>query len=484
MMVDGEFVEDYVYDLKGSPCENVASEGICYFPENIINLFPEDDELQQLNVESYLGAPIKDQSGKSIGILCAFSRSKDKFLPGARNVFKIIAARAGVEIERKLLESQFLQAQKMEAIGTLVGGIAHDFNNTLAGITGNIYLAKSEVKELPETLSRLQDIEALSFRAAGMIQQLLAFSRKGTVKMNPMTIFSFLKEIAKMHSVALPENIKFNQDFEGKEMEVNGDINQLQQVVMNLLNNARDAVIDMEPAEITLKLERYVADNQFAKIHPLITDKNFACISVIDNGTGIEQENLERIFEPFFTTKEAGKGTGLGLAMVYGAIQSHEGAISVESEPGRGTAVHVYLPLLSSDEKPVMTAVDEEVAHGHGETILLVDDDESVLKTGSDLLQRLGYKVLLGTDGLHALEAYKVYGSEIDLVILDIVMPKMGGREAAEKILEINENAKIIFVTGYDSHQEVDKDSPETILSKPYQVNEFSQAIKTALEDR
>ncbi|MES0370926.1 MAG: ATP-binding protein [Mariprofundaceae bacterium] len=484
MMADGKFIEDYSYDIKGSPCENVASEGICYFPENIVNLFPEDDELKQLNVESYLGAPIKDQSGKPIGVLCAFSRSKDNFLPATKNVFKIIAARAGVEIERKLLEAQFLQAQKMEAIGTLVGGIAHDFNNTLAGITGNIYLAKSEVRELPETLSRLQDIEALSFRAAGMIQQLLAFSRKGTVNMNPMVISSFLKEIVKMHAVALPESIRLSQDIEGNEMEVLGDINQLQQVIMNLLNNARDAVEGVKAAEIILTLKRFTADDQFLKSHPAITGKEFACISVIDNGSGIETKNLERIFEPFFTTKEAGEGTGLGLAMVYGTILSHGGTISVDSEPGKGTAMHVYLPLLNGDGKQVMAPVDEEVAHGHGETILLVDDDESVLKTGSDLLERLGYKVLLGTNGLHALEAYKVYGNEIGLVILDIVMPKMGGREAAEKILETDENAKIIFVTGYDSHQKIDEDSQETILSKPYKVHEFSQAIKTALEDR
>jgi len=385
--------------------------------------------------------------------------------------------------EHENLEIQLRQAQKMEAVGTLVAGIAHDFNNTLAGITGNIYLAKNSIKNSPETLKRLESIERLSHRAANMVQQLLTFSRKGVVNMKQITISSFLKEITKMHEVALPENIKLRQLIESSNMQIRGDINQLQQVIMNLLNNARDAVMNVNSPEITLKLEQFTTDDQFKISHPNIVGKMFARISVIDNGSGIKKEVLSHIFEPFFTTKEVGKGTGLGLAMSYGAIQSHDGFITVESEVGKGSSFYVYLPLLMSDGNQAVNQAEEKVVHGHGETILLVDDDEEVIKTGHDVLESLGYKVLLASDGLNAVEVYKTHSSSINLIILDMVMPRMGGVEAAKVIREINESAKVIFVTGYDSNQRLDADSmaSEKILSKPSNVPELSQVIQATL---
>jgi len=366
------------------------------------------------------------------------------------------------------LESEFHQAQKMEAIGTLVGGIAHDFNNSLAGITGNIYLVKEDVKSMPEICQRLDEIEMLSFRAAAMIQQLLTFARKDLKSMNPLTIATFLKESIKLQMISLPENISLRHDIQDGNMQVRGDVNLLQQVIMNLLNNARDAVRNSKNPRVTLKLEPYKASQTFLSKHQLINLKEFACISVSDNGEGIKDTDIEHIFEPFFTTKEVGKGTGLGLAMSYGAIQSHGGVIEVESECGSGTTFKIYLPLLGETQTDLIVEAQEEILKGKGETILLVDDDLSVITAGRDVLKSLGYKLITASDGMEAVEKYR--DAIVDLTILDVVMPRMGGIDAAKEIRKLNPHAKIVFATGYDRTDTLRKGDhidSESVLTKP-----------------
>jgi len=385
------------------------------------------------------------------------------------------------------LEVQLRHAQKMEAIGTLVGGIAHDFNNTLAGITGNIYLAKMEVGHLPDTLEILDSIDALAFRGADMIKQLLAFSRKGIVSMHPIDLSSFLNEVTKLHKVTLPADIELShKQMVNQEMKVYGDINQLQQIIINLLNNARDAVAGIKDPKITVTLEKWLADSTFKAMHPAIQGHAFARISVIDNGCGIEEECLGHIFEPFYTTKGVNEGTGLGLSMAYGSAQSHGGIITVESEPGKGSSMQLYLPLLKSDlQHPVIKKTEELVARGTGTTVLVVDDDKMVLETIATVLKSLGYNVLLAADGLQAVETYQHHQRDIELVILDIVMPKMGGLEACKKIRGINPTAKVIFLTGYDPSQQLNSQgmaSSEKVVMKPFQIAEFSQLLKSTLE--
>jgi len=244
------------------------------------------------------------------------------------------------------LEAQFHQSQKMEAVGTLVGGIAHDFNNTLAGITGNLFLAKHELKGMPRVTERLETVEKLSFRAAGMIKQLLTFSRKARPEMAPVSLTSFLKETVKLHRISLPENIELHTDVAGEDLHIQGDINLLQQVMINLINNARDAVHDAQSPRIEISLTRFTADKAFKARHTQLTSEQFARITVCDNGHGIKKEDMPHLFEPFFTTKAVGKGTGLGLSMVYGAIESHNGIVTAESKDGKGACFHIYLPLL------------------------------------------------------------------------------------------------------------------------------------------
>jgi len=381
---------------------------------------------------------------------------------------------------------QLRHAQKMEAIGTLVGGVAHDFNNTLAAITGNIYLTREGVAHLPATLKKLDAIEALAFRSAEIVKQLLAFSRKGIVNMQPLELSSFLSETIKLHGVILPENIEFHHEQVGpQKINIRADANQLEQVILNLLSNARDAVNGVNKPKISLHLEKWIADKVFRERHPEIRGSEFARISVIDNGCGIDEECIEHMFEPFYTTKGVNEGTGLGLSMAYGALQSHGGTILVESELGKGSNIQLYLPLLKNAELPEITKPNEITANQSSTaTVLLADDDEAVLATIETILKRLGHKVITAKDGLMAVESYKANSAEIDLIILDIVMPNMGGIEAYKEIKKTGSPACVIFMTGYDPDQKpgVEGAIPEKVIMKPFNVAEFSRLIQSTLE--
>jgi len=387
--------------------------------------------------------------------------------------------------EYEKLEKQFHQSQKMEALGTLVGGIAHDFNNTLAGITGNLYLAKKAIRDRPDTVHRLETIEDLSYRTAGMIQQLLAFAREDVQRMNQMNISLLLKEAIKIHMVSIPENIRLSINIESDNLQIYGDINLLQQAIMNLINNARDAVENVKDPLISIKLEAFEADEAFIDNHPELTERELACISIQDNGCGINSFDIEHIFDPFFTTKEVGKGTGLGLAMVYGAIQSHGGAIGVESRINQGTTISLWLPLLPSNQWISDSSSSETVVNGSGETILLVDDELSVIETGKAVLESLGYRLLTAQNGAEAVAIFKKKQGKIDLILMDVVMPVMGGDEAANEIRKIKPDIKIIFTTGYAKPHNSDgilEMASETVISKPYSTGRISQLIRATLE--
>jgi len=382
------------------------------------------------------------------------------------------------------LLAEFHQAQKMEAIGTLVGGIAHDFNNTLAAISGNLYLAKTQAAFMPDVVGRINTVESLCSQAAGMIQQLLTFARKSITDMKALKISPFLKEILKIHQVSIPENIDFKYDIQSSDMHVMGDISLLQQVIMNITNNACDAVQDTAKPCIVIGLETFAADTRFHQQHALDAEA-YACISISDNGSGIEEGHLEHIFEPFFTTKAVDKGTGLGLAMAYGAIQSHGGVIEVESLVGKGTTFQIYLPLLEKPQARIEQNSEQQIVPGHGETILLVDDNSSIIESGAGVLSNLGYQVLTARNGHEAIGIYQSEQARIALIILDIVMPKMGGIEAAQAIHSHNPDAKILFSTGYDQGNipQINPDPDVTsVLKKPFTVHQLSHAVRQCID--
>jgi len=384
------------------------------------------------------------------------------------------------------MEKRFHQAQKMEAIGTLVGGIAHDFNNILAGITANLYLAKMHVQAQPGVVQRLTNVEKLSHRAVDMIQQLLTFARKGMVSMKAMPLTPFIKETLKFLRCSVPENIALHEAVCTESLPVKGDHTQLHQVLMNLINNARDALEDVQDGPIiTVSLEPFYPDDAFCEHHPYFKAQHYAHLSVADNGVGIPAAQIEHLFEPFFTTKEQGKGTGLGLAMVFGAVKTHHGFVEVDSIPGNGSSFHIYLPLLeqaaqSDDEQTV------QIAEGRGELILLADDEQFVRETMAEVLESMDYKVLQAKDGLEAMQTFEAHQQKIALALLDVVMPHGGGMPLAKRIRGIKPDVPVLFLTGYDKQHVLsggDAMPNCEVLTKPVNFDALSHSIRQLLDE-
>lgn len=381
------------------------------------------------------------------------------------------------------LETQLLQSQKMEAIGTLVGGIAHDFNNMLAGMTGNLFLAKQKAAQMPEVISHLDSIEQLSHRSAEMISRMLSFARKEMVDMHNMSLTSFVQEVLHLSNVTLPENIAFHSHINNDDaLIIHGDRTQLQQVIINLLNNARDAVANAPEPAIDLELTTFTPDQHFKQEYPKVNGELFARLSVRDNGCGIAKEHVNQVFEPFFTTKEAGKGTGLGLAMCYGAVQSHDGVIRIDSQMGAGTTCHIYLPLLVDEEQEhVQTSVISEPWVVHGEVILLADDENMVRESCAEVLESMGYTVLQAEDGKQAVSVFEQHQDQIALVILDVVMPYLGGPQLAIRLQQVKPDLPVLFATGYDRESVLDPSMRMEhceIITKPYLFKELGEMIQ------
>ncbi|NWF39794.1 PAS domain S-box protein [Mariprofundus sp. NF] len=389
--------------------------------------------------------------------------------------------------EYEELEARFQQAQKMEAIGTLVGGIAHDFNNMLAALLGNLYLAKNAAKDDPDMIARLNRVESVSQRAAEMIAQLLTFARKGKVKMVPLPLAPFLEEMFKLARPSIPENIDMQLDIADHELLALGDETQLQQVLLNLITNASHALEGCAKPNITFGVKAYHPDTRFTQVHADVDAEQMALLYVTDNGCGISEANLDKVFEPFFTTKEAGKGSGLGLSMVHGAIKSHGGAIEVESARYSGTTVKIYIPLQQPDEaKPVADmALMEPEKQGAGEGILLVDDEALVREVNAEVLQEMGYRLFTAEDGIDAQQVYAAHRSEIGLAVLDLVMPRMGGMELLQWLREQDSELPVILMTGYDREQVLPaKSTPQKciVLNKPVDITKMSRAVHAMLE--
>lgn len=387
--------------------------------------------------------------------------------------------------ERKQFEEQLRQSQKMEAIGTLVGGIAHDFNNMLAAMQGNLYLARRQTDQLPALDEKLNNIEQLSHRAADMVQQLLTFARKDSIQIETFDVTQFLAESIRLARPAVPENISLKVHMGRYPMHIRGNRTQLQQVLMNLLNNAVDALGKQSDPQIECRLSLFITNKAFKLRYPELHDGNFARISISDNGEGISDAILLHIFEPFFTTKEVGKGTGLGLAMAYGAIQSLGGMIEVESKVALGSHFHIYLPL--SEEMELSAARRCELAYSHGETILLVDDNDEVRQTLAEVLESLGYHVIQSFDGEDALVRMREYGGQVDLLISDVVMPRMGGVALLHAARAILPSLPVLLATGYDRHQVLDTDEiieDFVLINKPFQFDELAHTIRQQLSLR
>lgn len=383
--------------------------------------------------------------------------------------------------EMNRLENQLRQSQKMEAIGTLAGGIAHDFINILSAITGYTTILQMNVDDKNLRKQYLDQIVLAAEKAANLTKSLLAFSRKQTIELKPQTLQGILKGIEKLLRRLLTEDIEFNLLILDPDIVIMADATQIDQVLINLATNARDAM--PQGGRLTVRAEKVVLDNDFVKDHGFGVPGNYAMISVTDTGCGMDQGTKEKIFEPFFTTKEVGRGTGLGLATVYGIVKQHNGYIVVSSEPNKGTDFKVYIPTETMEVTGTRHTLQD--ARGGQETILVAEDNADLRTLLRAILEVKGYAVLEATDGADAVHQFKNYQDSIDLVVLDVVMPLKNGKEVYDEIRTVRPSVKAVFMSGYTGDVVIDKgvdDGLVDFISKPLLPNDLLLKIRDVLD--
>jgi PAS domain S-box-containing protein len=383
--------------------------------------------------------------------------------------------------EKKKLQGQLFQSQKMESIGVLAGGIAHDFNNILSAILGHAELLH-EFSNLDATAKqRVKIIEGSSRKAGQMVSKLLSFARQGSFESAPLSLNNVIRDTMELiERMLAKKKITINMEIDPTLPPVSGDSNQLEQVVMNLVVNAGDAMPSggtLTIATTRVSLERDEAD----RIHPLLTPGKYVVMRISDTGMGIPEEIRDRIFDPFFTTKGPGKGTGLGLAMVYGIVKEHRGVINLRSQLGKGTTFEIYLPV--SDKFVPKAAKTSGYSVTGREKILVIDDEEDVLSFMKDVLETQGYKVLATTNPVYGLDTFKQINEEIDLVITDIVMPLVNGRELIKHFKLIKPAVKVIAISGYDiwGTEKRDKDI-NAYIRKPFEGIYLLSIVRRVLD--
>lgn len=429
--------------------------------------------LQERGFLQDMEVPFKKKDGIIIDCLITASLRKDKNgnIIGYQGIIKDIT-------DKKILEEQLFRAQKMEAIGTLSGGIAHDFNNILATILGYSSFLKNRIKKEEPFYEEIDAIEKSAVRASNLTSQLLAYSRKGKLQVKPINMNWVVKEVYNLISKTFEKsiNIKLNTDRNLKTVE--GDESQLNQVVMNIAVNAQNAMLKGG----TLKIETHMKkiEESIEKRYFNILPGNYVCIKFTDTGIGMNEETMNQIFEPYFTTRGDKGGSGLGMSVVFGIVKGHGGYIDVKSTPGKGTEIIVYFPASMKSEE----LLEKEIERGTGgtETLLIIDDEEAILKMSKTILEESGFNVYTTSSGKNGLRTFKE--KNIDLVILDIKMPGMDGKEVLEKLMEIDPKVKILLSSGYseeDEHHDLIRMGAKGFIGKPFVVDKLLMKIHEVL---
>jgi PAS domain S-box-containing protein len=408
---------------------------------------------------------------------------KNNNIIGLIHIVRDITALKKAEKEQEDLQAQFLQIQKMESVGRLAGGIAHDFNNLLTTIIGYSDLSLMKLPNdnpIAENLSLIRDAGE---KAAKLTKQLLAFSRKQILNMQNVNVESTVTNMAKILSRMIGEDIEIEIKAHGKNRLIKADPIQIEQVIMNLVVNARDAM----PAggKLIIDTSEKTIDEEFARMASGLKLGSYLMLSFTDNGAGISEETREKIFEPFFTTKEVGKGTGLGLATVFGIVKQHKGHITVDSAPGEGTTFRIYFPLIEEQDIADKDSDKDNVLLSGTETVLVIDDEPTVRKLIVDTLEPLGYKLFEAQSGHAAVEKMKLNGGTVDLLITDVIMPGMNGKAAIERIKSRIPKVKVLYMSGYADEriqQYGIQQSGESFMHKPVTPNVIAQKVRSVLD--
>ncbi len=482
----------FIIDLSGRMIDvnEVACERLGYSREELMTMTPMDID----SPEQAVHVPARIENLKRHGSLIfetTHMRKDGTAIPtevGSRIIEfggrPAILSTARDISERRRLEEQLRQSQKMESIGTLAGGVAHDFNNILTAIIGYGSIALMKMEKDDANRLNIEQIMAAAERASNLTKDMLLFSRKQPIEKKPVDLNDVIKKMEKFLKRVIGEDIAFKTLVAAAALPVLADEHQIGQVLMNLAVNARDAM--QKGGLLTIASQEVFLDSQSAALQGFAEPGRYALITVSDTGEGMDEQTRKKIFEPFFTTKEVGKGTGLGLAVVYGIIQQHDGYIDVSSEPRAGTTFRIYLPLTAADIERTHTGETAQLPEGGSETILLAEDDEALRQMTTSLLVSLGYTLIVAVDGEDAVQKFREHQDSIDLLLFDIIMPKRSGKEAYEEITKLRRGVKVVFVSGYSPdviHDRMAFTDTVTIVYKPVLPTDLLRKIRTVLDN-
>jgi signal transduction histidine kinase/CheY-like chemotaxis protein len=420
----------------------------------------------------------KDGSVRFVETSIALVKGQDDVPVGFRGLIRDITERKQTEETHKKLELQLRHAQKMEAIGTLAGGIAHDFNNILMSIQGNVSIMIMDIDPSDPYYENLKKIEDSVENAASITKQILGFARAGKYYIKETDLNELVEKTSKLFSPARKE-INIHTELQEKVWPVKADQSQIEQALLNIYVNAWQAM--PSGGNLYIVIENVVIDETYITTFAIQLGR-YVRISITDTGVGMDEATRQRVFDPFFTTREIGRGTGLGLASVYGIIKNHGGFINVYSEKGKGSTFNIYLPACENMKDDKKKETDRRIS-GTG-TILFVDDEKMIIDVGQAILKKLGYNVITATGGHEAIDVYEKNWDKIDLVVLDMIMPDMNGSEVFDRIREINPDVKVMLSSGYalnDQAAGIMEKGCNGFIQKPFNVNKLSVKINEIL---
>jgi len=402
--------------------------------------------------------------------------------PVCRVVLSDITERKRAEKEHEKLQAQLLQAQKMESVGRLAGGVAHDFNNKLTVILGYAQMAMEGLDTDDPLYGNLQQVLKAGKQFTDIVRQLLAFARKQIIAAEVLDLNEALEGMLKMLRHLIGEDIDLAWEPGRHLWSVKMDPAQIDQILANLCVNARDAISGV--GKVTIETENVVLDESYCADRAGFVPGEYVMLAVSDDGIGMDEETLANAFEPFFTTKEVGKGTGLGLSTVYGIVKQNQGFVNIYSEPGKGTSFKIYLPRHSEEAEEKVEAVEAEIPRGRGETILVVEDEISVLRLAQRVLENMGYTVLASARPAEAVAMAREHAGEIHLLMTDVVLPGMSGKDLAGEMMQIRPNISILFMSGYTANviaRQGVLDEGVHFMGKPFTPESLARKVREAL---
>jgi signal transduction histidine kinase/CheY-like chemotaxis protein len=466
-------------------CGRAAQSGEVLFVDRIDDRH--DQRFDDMRPHGHYAVPLRS-GDQVLGVLCLYLAEnhrrvpeEESFLRAAADYLAGIVERERATEERDRLAAAFVQSQKMETVGRLAGGVAHDFNNLLTAVLGYTEMLLGADDLPPKFQEALVEVRTAAERGAGLTQRLLAFSRRQVIAPEVLDLNAVLNGVRGMVARLIGENVEFKTVCGTERARVKADRGQIEQILVNLIVNARDAMPD--GGTITAETSTVTVDDESARFCLDTPRGVYVALSVSDTGCGMDAESRRRIFEPFFTTKPVGQGTGLGLSMVYGAVKQNDGQITVYSEPGLGTTIRIYLPAVEA--APAVVAPRAGADPGGTETVLLVEDDDALRRFTGSALGRLGYRVLSASRGEEALAVIREHGGGIDLVLSDVVMPGMTGKALREELAAAGTRVKVLLMSGYVGDGLTRRgvvDLGTHFLPKPFAVGDLARKVRAVLD--